>query len=565
MTKIVECVPNISEGRDQSKIDYVVNAARRKGVEVLDVDPGEATNRTVITLVGEPEVILEAAFDLIKAAAEVIDMSVHKGEHPRMGATDVCPFIPVQNISMEECAELAKCLAKRVGEELSIPVYLYEHAAPTKERQSLAYVRQGEYEALPEKLVSKDLAPDFGPTEFNAKAGATAIGARPFLIAYNINLNTKNKKLANWIAFRLRESGYRKRDQNGKFVNDSEGNPIMEPGRFKCCRAVGWFIEEFGIAQISINLTDFNVTSMHHVVDEAEKLAAEKGLRVTGSEIVGLVPKAALLSSGLHYLKKQGATIGIPEKEIMLIGAKSLGLSDLYEFKLEEKIIEERIKETPALVSMAVNDFNDLLSTDAPAPGGGSVAALCGALSASLSSMVSALTHGKLKKKDAAKKEVFSELGVRSQTVIRALIKAVDDDTSAFDDVMAAFRIKAATDEEQQEKIKAIVEAYKKATSIPLHVAEQSMQALKLASDAFANGLESTASDGAVAIQTARTAFLGASYNVQINLKDLKEEYKSAASGFISETENRLQVLHKEFDATYENATKLISERFAYN
>ncbi|RMD83798.1 MAG: glutamate formimidoyltransferase, partial [Candidatus Dadabacteria bacterium] len=370
--KIVECVPNISEGRDREKIDKIANSALVGSVRMLDIDPGTATNRTVITFAGEPEDVLQGAFELAKAAYENIDMTTHTGEHPRMGAVDVIPFVPVQGVSMEECAELARRLGQMIGQHLQVPVYLYEYAASKPERKSLSAVRQGEYEALPEKLKDPSNAPDFGPAEFVPSFGAVAVGARQFLIAYNINLNTKNKKLASQIAVRLRESGYKKRDQNGKFVYDADGNPVMEPGRFKHCKAVGWFIEEFGIAQVSINLTDFTVTPMHAVFDEACKLAEERGLRVTGSEIVGLVPKEALLDSGRYYLKKQGASLGIPEREIMQVAVKSLGLSELYDFKIKEKVIEERVLQEKPLATMPLAQFIDTVSTDAPAPGGGS-------------------------------------------------------------------------------------------------------------------------------------------------------------------------------------------------
>jgi glutamate formiminotransferase/formiminotetrahydrofolate cyclodeaminase len=395
MMRLVECVPNFSEGRDLAKIEQITNEiAATDGVTLLDVDPGKDTNRTVVTFVGTPEGAVEAAFRAIAKAAQVIDMSQHKGAHARMGATDVCPFVPVSGLDMDDCAELARKLGKRVGDELGVPVYLYEYAASKPQRRSLPDVRAGEYEGLPEKLRDPDWKPDFGPAEFKPGPGATVIGAREFLIAYNVNLNTRNTKIAKEIAFSIREKGRIKRDRNRKIVRDEDGNALRNPGKFKECKAVGWYMEDFGRAQVSINLTNYKITPPHLVFDECSRLAEELGARVTGSELVGLIPLEAMLLAGRHYLKKQGKSRGVPDEELIHIAVLSMGLSDLYPFEKEKKIIEYQVKKGEALTGMKVDDFTNLLSTDAPAPGGGSVAALCGALSGALSSMVAALTHG---------------------------------------------------------------------------------------------------------------------------------------------------------------------------
>ncbi len=560
MRRIVECVPNISEGRDQSVIDAVLAAAKVDGVEILDVDAGAATNRTVITLVGGPEEILEGAFRLIAKAAELIDMRTHKGEHPRMGATDVCPFIPIEGISMEECAELAKRLGERVGTELGIPVYLYEAAASSPERRSLAYLRQGEYEGLSAKLKAPKMQPDFGEAKFNPRSGATVIGARPILIAYNINLNSKNKQKANKIAFKLRESGFKKRDETGKFVFDGAGNPVIEPGLFPHCRAVGWYIEEFGIAQVSINLTDYTITPIHAVFDAAVKLADELGLRVTGSEIVGLVPKQALLQSGRHYLKKQGATTAIPDSEIMKLAIQSLGLNDLYKFETEKKLIEERVRQVTLLASLSVEQFVDLLSTDAPAPGGGSVSALSGALSAGLCSMVSSLTFGKLSEKKRKTRTELERKGNKAQSLKARLVTAIDRDTEAFNKVIAAFRIKADSENEAKARHAKILEAYTHATQVPLEVATDCLSALRLSLWTLQNGIETAKSDSAVALKMAYSGFKGASYNVNINLKELKRLNKndSGVNNFIAETQSSLGKLSDQAERILAEGNTLI-------
>ncbi len=536
MKKLVECVPNISEGRNREIIDRIVSAAAEvDGVTVLDVDPGADTNRTVITFVGGPEEIVEAAFRLIAKAAELIDMRQHKGEHPRQGATDVCPFVPVSGVSMEDCVDLAKQLGRRVGEELGIPVFLYEYAATRPERKSLADIRAGEYEAWPEKFGKPEWEPDYGPAKFLPKTGAVVIGAREFLIAYNVDLNTRDKNLAHQVALDIRERGRFLRDENGKIVRDEHGKKVRKPGLLKECRAVGWYIDEYGKAQVSINLTNYHVTPIHVAFDTCCEVAAKYGLRVTGSEIVGLVPLEAMLMAGRHYLKKQGKWAGVPEKEIVHIAIQSLGLNDVAPFKPEEKIIEYAVGGGRGrLVGMSCGDFADELSTDSPAPGGGSVAALCGSLSAALSSMVASLTKDK-----EGYEEVQEELEVvaeKAQTLKDAFLADVDRDTEAFNALMAAFRMKKKTDEEKAAREEAIRRATEQATLVPLGVLERSLETLDLAAIVAEKGNRNSLSDAGVAALAAGTCAEGAYYNVLINLQGLEKD-----SEFFRETQKKAQ------------------------
>jgi glutamate formiminotransferase/formiminotetrahydrofolate cyclodeaminase len=523
MMKLIECVPNFSEGRDMATIEKITDEIRAtEGVKLLDVDPGKDTNRTVVTLIGTPEAVVEAAFRAIARAAEVIDMSKHSGAHARMGATDVCPFIPVSGVTMEDCTELARKLGARIGEELGIPVYLYEHAASKPERRNLATVRAGEYEGLAEKLKDPKWKPDFGPAEFNSKTGATVIGAREFLIAYNVNLNTRDTKIARDIAFTIREKGRLKRDGEGKVVRDEKGKALREPGIFKECKAVGWYMEDFGRAQISINLVNYKVTPPHLVFDECCRLASELGVRVTGSELVGLIPLDAILRTGKYYLEKQGKTKGVPEAELIHIADLSLGLSDLYPFEAEKKVIEYQFDKGNVLTSMKIDEFTDLLSTDSPAPGGGSVAALCGALSGALSSMVGALTHGKQGyEKTFAEME---EIGIRGQELKAAFLADVDRDTEAFNSVMDAMRLPKKTDEDKAQRTAAIEEATKQATLVPLGVLERTIEAAKLARRVVERGNVNSTSDAGVAALAARAAAEGAFLNVRINLPGIEDE-----------------------------------------
>jgi glutamate formiminotransferase/formiminotetrahydrofolate cyclodeaminase len=523
MMKLVECVPNFSEGRDMAKIDLITaEISATDGVTLLDVDPGKDTNRTVVTFVGTPDGVVEAAFRAIAKAAEVIDMSQHQGAHARMGATDVCPFVPVSGVTMDDCVELARKLGKRVGDELGIPIYLYEYAASKPERRNLANVRAGEYEGLPEKLKNPKWKPDFGPAEFKSGPGATVVGAREFLIAYNINLNTRDTKIAKEIAFSIREKGRIKRDGSRKIVRDENGKAVRRPGKFKECKAVGWYMEDFGRAQISINFTNYNITPPHVVFDEASKLAVELGARVTGSELVGLIPLEAVLQAGRYYLKKQGRSTGVPEAELIHIAILSLGLNDLYPFEKENKIIEYRVRKSDTLVGMKINEFADLLSTDAPAPGGGSVAALCGALSGALSSMVGALTYGKKGYEKAF--DVAEEIAVEAQRLKDEFLADVDRDTEAFNNVMAAARLPKKTEEDKTARQEAMDKANKEATLVPLNVLRRTWEAAQLARRIAEKGNKNSVSDAGVAALTARAAAEGAYLNVAINLPGIADE-----------------------------------------
>jgi glutamate formiminotransferase/formiminotetrahydrofolate cyclodeaminase len=498
------------------------------GCEVLDVDPGAATNRTVVTVVGSPDAVVEGAFQGIKKAAELIDMSKHSGEHPRFGATDVCPFVPVSDITMEECAELARRLGKRVGEELGIPVYLYEHAASKPEWANLATVRSGEYEGLAAKLKKPEWKPDFGPAEFNARSGATAMSAREFLMAYNINLNTQEKKLATDIALDLREQGRNKRGPDGKFVRDKDGVPIKNPGRFKNCKAVGWYIDEYKVAQISMNLTNYKVTSLHEVFDAACEGAEKRGLRVTGSELVGLLPLEPMLMAGRHYLRKQGKSAGIPEREVVECAIRSMGMNDVAPFDPDEKIIEYRLaKGQKGLRDFSLKGFCDELSSESPAPGGGSVAALCGSLGAGLAAMVANLTVGRKGQNDVW--DEMNEVAIEAQKHKDWLMLAVDADTEAFNQVIAAMRLPKKTDEEIAERNEAIRAANRVATMVPLEVLERNLPVLDLCAAVVAKGNPNSLSDGGVGALCCMTCAEGAYYNVLINLAGLEEDIEWAA------------------------------------
>ena len=521
---IVECVPNFSEGRDRSVIDRIAAAiAGVDGVSLLDVDPGAATNRTVVTLVGEPEAVVEGAFQGIREAAGLIDMRRHSGAHARLGATDVCPFVPVSGITMDECAELARRLGQRVGDELGIPVYLYEHAASRPERRNLADVRAGEYEGLAAKLADPDGQPDFGPAQFNATSGATVIGARKFLIAYNVNLNTRSRKLAHDIALDVREAGRLARDADGKVIRDDDGRKQRKPGRLPATKAVGWYIDEYQRAQVSINLVDFDVTPPHLAFDVIAEEARKRGLRVTGSELVGLIPLEAMLQAGRHYLERQGQSLGLPERQIVETAIQSLGLREISEFDPDEKIIEYRlVAEAASLVDRTVAGFADELSSDSPAPGGGSVAALAGALSAGLSAMIGNLTHG-LKGHEEAW-QAMSQLAAAAQSRKGWYLAAVDRDTEAFNQVIAALRTKARTDDEKAAKAGLVLEANRGATTVPLEILEGCGKLIELATEAATSGNPNSLSDAGVAVWCARTCAEGAYYNVLINLPGIGED-----------------------------------------
>ena len=529
--KIVECVPNFSEGRDRDKIAAIAREIEAvPGVKLLDVDPGESTNRTVATFVGEPEAVAEAAFRAIRKAAEVIDMRFHQGAHSRIGATDVCPFVPVAGVTMEDCVRLAHRLGDRVASELGIPVYFYEEAATRPERRNLADVRAGEYEGLPEKLKDPDWRPDRGEPVFVPRSGATVIGAREFLIAYNINLNTRDRRLAHEIALGLRESGRVRRDERGEIVRDAAGNAVKVPGKFRHVKAVGWYIEDYGVAQISINFTNFKVSPVHEVFDETCRAAEALGLRVTGSELVGLIPKEALLMAGRHYLEKQGRNPGVPEPELVRTAVLSLGLNDKTPFDPDKKIIEHQFKETGrTLAALDLRAFADEVSMDSPAPGGGSVAALCGALSAALSAMVANLTYGK--KGYEAVRGAMRSVAVRAQVLKDGLLAAIDADTRAFNGVLEAFRLPKSTEEQTRDREKAVEAASKEATLVPLGVLEAAVELAGLAETAAREGNRNSASDAGVAGLAALAAGRGAYYNVRINLPGIADAgFKSATA-----------------------------------
>jgi glutamate formiminotransferase / formiminotetrahydrofolate cyclodeaminase len=536
--KLMECVPNFSEGKDQAVLDAIAAAIRTvNNVVLLDVDPGADTNRTVFTLAGEPEAVVEAAFQAIKQAAELIDMSKHHGEHPRMGATDVCPFIPISDMTMEECAEYARKLGKRVGEELGIPVYLYEYAASKEEWRNLANVRSGEYEALPEKAKDPAWKPDFGPHAFNAKTGATAISAREFLIAYNINLNTRDKKKAHELALTIRESGKPARDKDGKLVKDADGNKVVIPGLFSHCKAVGWYIDSYNRAQISINLTNYKITPPHLVLDKVRELATEMGLQVTGSELVGLIPKTALLEAGKYYLQKMNESTGIPERMIMETAIQSMGLAELSPIDLDKKVIEYAIARRNSLTSMTIDAFSDLLSTDAPAPGGGSVAALCAALSGALSAMVANLT---VDKKGYEKvQERVRELSPLGQSIKERALQYIDLDTDAFNAMMDATRLPKKTDEEIAFRNLMLEKTTQQAIMVPFSTLELAWEAMQLAEKVAEVGNANALSDAGVAALTALSAAKAANYNILINLSGsnddaFKADIKTKADKLVS-------------------------------
>jgi glutamate formiminotransferase/formiminotetrahydrofolate cyclodeaminase len=519
--KLIECVPNFSEGRDLAKIEAITAAITAvAGAELLDVDPGADTNRTVVTFIGEPAAVVDAAYRSIALAADLIDMRLHHGAHPRMGATDVCPLVPVEGISMDECAALARTLAERVGTELEIPVYLYEHAAPGG-RRSLAEVRRGEYEGL----ANRDDRPDFGPN-VNPIAGATAIGARQFLIAFNVNLNTTDGKLAHSIAQSIRELGTPRRDGAGKLVKDGAGKTVFDAGRFEECKAVGWYLEEYKRAQVSMNLTDYTVTSLHDVFDACREEATQRGLRVTGSELVGLVPRAAILAAGEHYLRAQGKTTAVPEEDRIAAAVLSLGLNEISPFDPTERIIEHRYGGSAGhLASATLARFVDEVSTGSPTPGGGSVAALCGALSGSLTSMVAALTFGK--KGLESQRSEMEELGLKAQRLKDWFVAAVDRDAAAFDAVLAAIRLPKRTAEEIAVREETLAQANLEATMVPLEVLERSVVALELADKAVTSGNPNSVTDAGVAGACALAAARGASLNVRINLEGVADGDKS--------------------------------------
>lgn len=521
--RLVECVPNFSEGRNPAVIDAIAAAIRdTEGAHLLDVDPGKDTNRTVVTFVADYDAAVQAAFHAIETAARLIDMRVHTGAHARMGATDVCPFVPVRGVTMEDCVALARRLGKRVGEELGIPVYLYEFAATSEERRNLANIRAGEYEGLAQRLADPAWKPDFGPAAFHPKSGATVIGARKFLIAYNVNLNTRDRKLAHDIALSIREAGRAKRDDNGRIVRDADGTTVNDPGTLKACKAVGWYIAEYHRAQVSINLVDYEVTPPHAAFDEVKRQAELRGARVTGSELVGLIPLEAMLQAGRHYLSLQGRSTGVPEKDLIETAVQSLGLNDISRFDPRQKIIEYRVASASPLVDRSVRDFADETSVDSPVPGGGSVSALMGSLAGALASMVANLTAGK--KGYEAVDDEMKAVAARAQVLKDALLRAVDDDSKAFDEVMAAMRLPKRTDEEARRRSEAVETATRKAVEVPFSVIERCAEAVDLVEAVAEKGNENSISDAGVAALALRAASAGAALNVYINLPGLSDK-----------------------------------------
>lgn len=538
MRKLIECVPNFSEGRDMSVIKQITDQIEAvSGVKLLDVDPGAATNRTVVTFVGTPDEVLEAAFVAVKKASELIDMRKHKGEHPRMGATDVCPLVPVANISMEETAEYARKLAKRIGEELNIPVYCYENAAFSPERKNLANCRSGEYEGLPEKLSNPEWKPDFGPAEFNARSGATAVGARDFLVAFNVNLNTTSTRRANSIAYDVREKGRVMREGNpitGKIVKDSEGNQVFIPGTLKAVKAIGWYIEEYGIAQISMNLTNIGITPVHIAFDEVCRKASDRGVRVTGSELVGLIPLKALIDTGKYFLSKQQRSLGVDNDELIKIAVKSLGLDELKPFNPKEKIIEyvlELSEGRKKLVNMTAAGFANETASESPAPGGGSISAYIGALGASLATMVANLSSHKRGWDD--RWEEFSTWAEKGQQLKDQLLYLVDEDTHAFNLIMEAFDLPKKTDEEKNLRAQAIENASIYAIEVPFKVMQTALASMEVIQAMAENGNPNSVSDAGVGALCARSAVMGAYLNVKINAASVSD--KSKISSYLSQ------------------------------
>lgn len=530
MKPLIECVPNFSEGNDMGIIKQITDQIESaEGVRLLDVDPGKATNRTVVTFVGEPEAVIEAAFRAVKKASEVIDMRLHRGEHPRFGATDVCPLVPIRGITMEEVAEFARKLARRIGTELAIPVYCYENAAFTEERRNLASCRAGEYEGLAEKLRDPKWKPDFGPDEFTqqvALSGATAVGARDFLVAYNINLNTTSVRRANAVAYDIREKGRPMRDGHpvtGKIIKDENGEEIYVPGALKACKAIGWFIEEYGIAQVSVNLTNIRITPVHIAFEEACRMAGQRGMRVTGSELVGLIPLQAMLDAGKYFLKKQQRSVGVSEKELIKIAVRSLGLDDLKPFNPSEKIIEYLLEDQTGqrLIDLSVSGFTDETASESPAPGGGSVSAAVGALGAALGTMVANISSHKPGWDE--KWEEFSGWAEKGQQLKDELLFLVDEDTRAFNEIMEAFGLPKKTKEEINSRKRTIEDASKYAIQVPFKVMQIAWESMSILKAMAESGLPASVSDVGVGALCTRTAVMGAFLNVKINAAGLED------------------------------------------
>jgi glutamate formiminotransferase/formiminotetrahydrofolate cyclodeaminase len=560
---LIECVPNFSEGKNKQIIDAIVQIiAQVEGVKVLNVDMGAATNRTVVTFVGTPEAVVEAAFQGIKTAGELIDMRYHKGEHPRMGATDVCPLVPIRDITMEETVKYAVHLAERVGNELKIPVYLYEYAQPKEYRKNLSVIRAGEYEGFFEKIKQPEWKPDFGPNLMDAKRGATVIGARKFLIAYNVNLNTTSVRRANSVAFDVREAGRVMRENNnpnGKIIYNEDGTPKIQPGMCKAVKAIGWYIEEYGIAQVSMNLTDIDVTPLHKAFEACCISAEKRGLRVTGSELVGLIPLKSLVDAGRYFLKKQGLSTGVSERECVRIAVKTLGLDELKPFNPEERIIEYLIadKNESVLVSKTVRDFTDTTASESPAPGGGSVSALCGALGAALGAMVANLSANK--KGWESQTEWFSDFAEKLQSSKDYLLKLIDRDTLAFNEVMKAFELPKNTDEEKSIRKKAIEDATYKAMMVPFETMKIGMQCMDYIQSMAEKGNPNSVSDAGVGALCIRTAVLGAAMNVKINAQSILNREG------VKEILNQVQEMEKLIEEKEKSIRQIVNQRMSGN
>ena len=554
--QIIECVPNFSEGRDMTVLKAIADAIRSvDGVKLLDVDPGKATNRTVMTFVGEPADVIEGAVQAIKCAAELIDMTTHSGEHPRMGATDVCPLIPISNISMDEVVEWAHKLGRRVGEELGLSGYYYENAATKPERRNLATVRAGEYEGMAKKIMQAEWKPDFGPTIFNEKSGATAIGARDFLIAYNVNLNTTSVRRANSIAFDIREKGRIKREGNpvtGTILRNSSGDPIRQPGTCKSVKAIGWFIEEYGLAQISMNLTNIRDTNLHEAFEACRKSADKRGMRVTGSELVGLVPKQVMVDAGKYFLENQQRSTGLPDEELIRIAIKSLGLDELSEFDYKKKVIEYRMEAEDAnpLINMTLKKFAEETASESVAPGGGSVSAYVGALGGALATMVANLSAHKRGWDD--KWKTFSDWADKGQTIQQRLQELVDEDTAAFNDIIAAVRMPKGSEDEKKARLIAMAEATKGAIEVPFQVMKTAYLIFEVAEAMIKEGNPNSISDAGVAALCARAAVRGAHMNVLINCKDIDD--RTFGDRYINESDQ----IAKEADMAEQKLTALV-------
>lgn len=544
--RVVECVPNISEGRRPEVYEAVARAAASvRGVTLLDVDPGAETNRTVITFVGEPEAVLEGAWELLRKALALIDMSTHTGAHARMGAVDVVPFVPVSGVTMADCVALARRLGERAGAELGLPVYLYEHAATTHARRNLADIRAGEYEGLPQKIVQPEWAPDYGPAEFRPRSGATVIGARKLLVAYNVNLNTTDKRLANRVAFDIREKGRMRRDADDQPILDATGEPLWDPGILKGIKAAGWVIPEFGCAQVTINITDLDETPLHVVFDTAEERATARGLRVTGSELVGMVPREVLLEAGRHYLRRMGRSTGVSEQTLVHVAARTLGLGEVKPFVAAERVIEYRLSPPGHLVGMTVRGFADELASDSPAPGGGSVSALAGALGAGLAAMVASLSHPR--KGYEAHQARLELIGGRAHALKDRLLAAVDADTAAFDALLAAMRLPQATDEDKARRDSAMRDATVRAIEVPLAALEAAPEVAALCLEVGRIGLPASLSDAGTGVQMARACGAGAYQNVCINSRDLSD--RATAAALLARADaawDRLRAVHAE-------------------